>query len=757
MCLCGFLSAQVANDDRVLIQGFYWESTADRFEDWYEYVEGLSSEMSSAGIDMIWLPPPSDAGAFEGYLPRELNNFSNAYGTLSEHQSLLSALDNHGIEAIADIVINHRVGSTNWIDFTNPTWGTNSITGNDEVWSQPEYSHITLRGNNDTGTQYGPARDIDHTQGFVQTSIVNWMNTMKGMGYDGWRYDFVHGFDEYYIGLYNGQTSPSFSVGEYWTNDKQTIQDWIDATGSTAFDFPTYYALKGTIRDNNYSYLAYEGVPSGGIGWDPRNYTTFIENHDTPSYDPNNNVLNGNNVGQAYAYLLTHPGIPTVFWSHMFEWGTAVKDEIKSLIAVRKGAGIHSQSAVEILASETGLYVAKISGSNNDVIIKMGYDNWGSPENEGQSGNWTLSASGTNYAIWTSGGAPGGDMTVYVQGFTHAYAWDSNLNPLLGAWPGAALQSNPDGWDSIVIAADCANVIFSNNGSGQTDDLYTCKETPYYHNGAWHAEKPGVGGDMTVFVQGYTHVYAWDDNLNPLMGGWPGTALTAGSWNSATIPAECSNLIFSNNGANQTADLATCSTAPYYHQGSWHTTEPNTGGQDLTVYAQGYTHAYAWDDNLNQLLGAWPGSALTQGSTWNHITISDPCANVIFSYNGGSQTADLNTCAPNGYWYNGSWHDSDPLSGSRLRSEVNSDLSVQVWPNPFTDRFNVQLHADERSMVEFWVVSLSGQKAVLFRDWIEAGTQQIELSSNNIPFGSGVMIGKLRIGDEIKTMRIIQK
>ncbi|HAA15115.1 MAG TPA: hypothetical protein DCE41_26840, partial [Cytophagales bacterium] len=154
-----------------------------------------------------------------------------------------------------------------------------------------------------------------------------------------------------------------------------------------------------------------------------------------------------------------------------------------------------------------------------------------------------------------------------------------------------------------------------------------------------------------MFVQGYTHFYAWDDNQNPLAGGWPGTALSAdGAWMKGSIPANCTNVIFSNNGGNQTADLSTCSNAPYYYQGTWHASDPTSGGggggsSTMTVYAQNYTHAYAWDDNQNPLLGGWPGTAMSSaGGGWNSVTINASCANVIFSYNGGSQTADLNTC-----------------------------------------------------------------------------------------------------------------
>lgn len=663
------LMAQVTNDDRVLLQGFYWEASHDYTGDWYEHVESLAGDMQSAGIDMIWLPPPSDAGSLEGYLPRELNNFANSYGTLSEHSSLLSTLDGLGIDAIADIVINHRVGSSNWVDFSNPTWGTNSITANDEVWSQPEYSSIGLRGNNDTGTPYAAARDIDHTQGFVQNDIKAFLDNLKALGYDGWRYDFVHGFDPYYFTVYNGHTSPTFSVGENWSQDKQVVQDWIDDTGSTAFDFSTYYSLKGVIRDNNYSYLAYQGAPAGGIGWDPKNYTTFIENHDTPDYDPNNNVLNGNNVGQAYAYLLTHPGVPCVYWSHMYEWGSTVTNEIKELIQVRKDAGIHSQSPVTIHRSENGLYVASIDGDNHTVYLKMGYSNWGDPAAEGMGGSWDLVTTGTNYAIWAESGTSGGG-----------------------------------------------------------------------------------GGSMTVYAQGYTHAYAWDDNLNQLLGGWPGTAMTtsSGGWNEITISESCANVIFSYNGGSQTADLNTCDDSPYYYNGTWHATDPTQGGSTLTVYAQGYTHCYAWDNNLNPLLGGWPGTAMSSGGNgWNQITIQATCSNVIFSYNGSGQTADLYTCGPEAYWSNGSW------SGSGSRSGIVRDQSVSVYPNPFFGEASVRFMLNQPAKVKLEVFNTSGQSIQLFNQDIEEGDHQIKFHANQLPPSEAMYFIRLYVNEENYTQKLI--
>lgn len=35
---------------------------------------------------------------------------------------------------------------------------------------------------------------------------------------------------------------------------------------------------------------------------------------------------------QGYAYILTHPGIPTVFYDHFYDWGHSNHDQIVKLV-----------------------------------------------------------------------------------------------------------------------------------------------------------------------------------------------------------------------------------------------------------------------------------------------------------------------------------------------------------------------------------------------------------------------------------------
>ena len=39
-------------------------------------------------------------------------------------------------------------------------------------------------------------------------------------------------------------------------------------------------------------------------------------------------------MGLGYAYILTHPGTPCLFWEHFFEWGDDLRNEITTLLQV---------------------------------------------------------------------------------------------------------------------------------------------------------------------------------------------------------------------------------------------------------------------------------------------------------------------------------------------------------------------------------------------------------------------------------------
>lgn len=409
-----------------MLQGFNWASaTESTSTTWYQTMLGQADSIKSA-FAYVWFPPPSVAASDQGYLPTQLNNLNSKYGTEAQLKSVISAIA--PAKAIADIVINHRCGSTDWGDFTNPKWNDDfySICSDDEGFSgSATMKASSKRGAADTGDGYSAGRDLDHTNTEVQNGIISWMNNvLKGAGFVGWRYDFVKGYSGYYVGKYDAATSAAFSVGEYWPSDgfnssnwSNQMMNWINSTESGGYKSRVFdFVLKGNLnnafgyKDNlncwNMSLLAdsnnmFRKAPAYAV--------TFIDNHDTGSTQ-NLWSIDPGDLAPAYAFILTHPGYPCVAWQHYFTGSNAqykgsmsvsgtsntLRQHIDKLISIRKTAGVCYDSAISVLQATTTLYVAQITGTSANLIVAIGGDSY-TP-----ASGYTKLYSGTNFAVWSN-------------------------------------------------------------------------------------------------------------------------------------------------------------------------------------------------------------------------------------------------------------------------------------------------------------------------------------------------------------------
>jgi alpha-amylase len=424
--------AQVINrvPTEIMLQGFNWESAVRPGGGWYDELGRLAPEIAASGFTSIWLPPPSEAvpsvdQPFDpavvdsrGYMPLRYYNLNSRYGTARQLRNLVEQFKAAGVSPIADVVLNHRAAMRRdsfgrWNVFEGPEWGPWAIVR--------EQLALGAAGGPDTGVVYPFAADLDHNNPRVAGDLTEWLQWLRrDVGFEGWRYDFAKGYAGRFVGRFNQATDPGFSVGEYWTEldyscdlgracydqnrHRQAIVNWIDSTwqeagrsselASAAFDFTTKGVLQYAIRFGELWRLRdAESRAPGVIGLWPAKAVTFVDNHDTGSTQQHWEFGDYDAVLQGYAYILTHPGIPSVFWDHFFEWG--MRSPLSALMDVRRRNGISSTSSLFIEEARADLYAAVIDGR---VAVKLGPAPW-SPKRTDRA-PWKLVVSGNNFAVW---------------------------------------------------------------------------------------------------------------------------------------------------------------------------------------------------------------------------------------------------------------------------------------------------------------------------------------------------------------------
>ena len=136
-------------------------------------------------------------------------------------------------------------------------------------------------------------------------------------------------------------------------------------------------------------------------------------------------------VEQAYAQILTHPDVPSVYWKHYFDWGSDLQNKVKALINARKMvgdttdgqpwkdrsvtflknhgtpqkdqvAGINAGSKVDFQenARYSGIYAARVTGRNGELYVRIGgSDQQWQPSASGYS-DYREYARGAGWKVW---------------------------------------------------------------------------------------------------------------------------------------------------------------------------------------------------------------------------------------------------------------------------------------------------------------------------------------------------------------------
>ena len=394
----------------VMLQGFYWNSFDD--SKWTN-LETQADELAEF-FNLVWVPQSASCGGYSsmGYdVQYWFSNYSSAFGTKAELQSMINTFRSKGIGTIADVVINHRKNVSNWVDFPAEVYkgGTyqlksTDICRNDDGGAALNWANqngYSLSSNNDTGEDWGGMRDLDHMSTNVQNNVKAYLGMLlNDLGYAGFRYDMTKGYAARFTGQYNSAVNVQYSVGEYWDGNISAVKNWIDGTKvdgvvqTAAFDFPFRYTIRDAVNNNNWSNMAGSGK---GLCFE-NNYkryaVTFVENHDTQYRNANEQQDPiRNNIEAANAYMLAMPGTPCIFLKHWMDY----KESIKQMIYARQLAGVTNTSMTYNMPT-TGVsncYVQRTAGSNSNVfiLVAMGNSAYTIPN------TYVVVCSGTNYRL----------------------------------------------------------------------------------------------------------------------------------------------------------------------------------------------------------------------------------------------------------------------------------------------------------------------------------------------------------------------
>lgn len=532
-----------ANYSGVMLQGFSWDS--------YDYsqwtvLEKQADDMKGF-IDLVWLPQSGkciETTQVMGYKPYYYFNQNSSFGTEAELRSLIAKFKANGIGAIADVVVNHR-NTDGWYTFPAETYKgvtyqmlSTDICKNDDDGStaiQAKKDGVSLSNNYDEGTDFGGCRDIDHKSENVQKIIKAYLKFLKeDIGYTGFRYDMVKGFDGSHVADYNDATGVEYSVGEYWDGNEK-IESWINRTNkkSAAFDFQFRYNVRDAVNG------AANGKVTTSSDWSKLNSNdnlmhdanyrryavTFVENHDTQkrSESEQNDPLRKDTIA-ANAYMLAMPGTPCVFQPH---W-RAYKKEIKSMIEARKLAGITNMSNYTNKMAQTACFANETTGDKAKLIVVVGNNT----KAYTPSADYAQILEGYHYRYYLSKSAetawcniPSGEYEAGFKAKLTAVSQNNNAKLVYttdGTAPTAKSKQVATG-SNINIDETCTlKVGLLSNGTvtGIRTYNYTVKAfEPYTITVYANADQVTNWGSTMYF-------YAWNTS-GELTEKWPGTAVTA--------------------------------------------------------------------------------------------------------------------------------------------------------------------------------------------------------------------------------------
>lgn len=365
--------------NETMMQYFEWNLPCDAML-WKKLIED-APHLSKIGITALWLPPAYKAAegingvGYSVYDLYDLGEFEQKgsvctkYGTKDEYLNAIRTVQNNHIKVYADVVLNHKLGADEleqvlavqddpqnrnntitpatmisaWTKYTFPgrgdtyssfKWDWTHFHGVDWDESHLQKSvyqfygkHWDKQVDQEHGNyDYLMGADVDLNNVDVVEELTKWGNWyLDFTGVNGFRLDAVKHirssfYRDWIEALRVYAKKQLFMVGEYWSNDVQTLGDYLLEVNHsmTLFDVPLHQNFyNASISSGNYDMRT---ILNGSLlQTNPTKAVTFVDNHDTQPGQSLTSWVQDWFKPLAYSIiLLRQEGTPCIFYGDYY-------------------------------------------------------------------------------------------------------------------------------------------------------------------------------------------------------------------------------------------------------------------------------------------------------------------------------------------------------------------------------------------------------------------------------------------------------
>lgn len=362
-----------------LLQYFEWYLPPDGKH--WQRLRQDAPNLAKAGFTGVWLPPAYKGasgihdvgyGVYDLYDLGEFDQKGSVptkYGTKDDYLAAIQALHDNGLRAIADVVLNHRMGADYaesvsaevcagddrnvelgapqtiqaWTGFRFPgrngkysdfCWDHTDFDGvdwNDQNKRQGIYEFVGKQWDQEVDGENGNydylmGADLDMGNPNVIAELDRWGAWyLPFTGVDGFRLDAVKHirftfFTHWLQALRERFNRPLWSVGEYWSPEVGDLTHYLDRCGQvmSLFDVPLHFNfLRASSCDGQFDMRRiFDGTL---VRARPGHAVTFVDNHDTQPGQALQSWVQGWFRPLAYALiLLRQEGVPCVFYGDLY-------------------------------------------------------------------------------------------------------------------------------------------------------------------------------------------------------------------------------------------------------------------------------------------------------------------------------------------------------------------------------------------------------------------------------------------------------